>query len=311
MTKFERLCTEYVPPYSVFICVILTAIIFFLRPVVVIVSDDMFTSIYGVKREHYKNIEMSARIFRRIKIINMALDAEPETVAFAVEDAVKNPCFVVFPRRYIQAAALYVQDFPKTKVFLITELNSEPENIQNVQIISTGVELDYYRAGLCAAVLTRLQIKNEDGVKVYDPNKSVLFISENETGSLNESFRVGVRKYSSDVSIVPFEKGVTDLTKTFKCVALLGYETGFLNSNTHTSTKIIAKTWLDPLYAPPNAVVIIDDSPMAILPQLARYRYRKTSTTPLKVVSSFIIRFDRTETLKTLLALRSAVSRRP
>ncbi|GMO36460.1 MAG: hypothetical protein Ta2F_12410 [Termitinemataceae bacterium] len=310
MTKFERLCLENISPYSVLIAVVLTALLFLVRPAAVIVSDDMFTAIYGVKREHYKRIEMSSRIFRRIKIVNVAIDAEAEAVAFAVEDAVKKPAFVVFPKRYMQAAQRYAKDCPKIKIFLLTESNNEPQSMEGIQILSTGTELDYYRAGLCAAVLTKLPLETEEGTKITDYNKSILLITENESDLIKGIFNTGVRKYSSDAGIEHFEKNSTDFSKIFKCVVILGYETNFLNSNKNLSTKVVAKTWLDPLYAPPNAVVIIDDSPLAILPQITKYRFRKISPAPLKANSTFIIRFDRTETFTALLALRTAVGKK-
>ncbi|GMO47541.1 MAG: hypothetical protein Ta2B_29640 [Termitinemataceae bacterium] len=313
MTKFERICAENVPPYAVFVCVILLAFMFLIRAPVVIVSDEMFTTIYGIKREHYTEMEMSARIFRRIKILRMALDAKPEAVAFAVEDASRHPAFVVFPARYESAIERYVQDNPKTKCFLIADSQRTTANIQGVQIINTNTDIDYYRAGLFTALAVKLPTLDlETDTYEHDPNNTVLYMPlAGEDNPLNTAFYKGLRKKTTDVAVLNYVQDSTDLNRIFKVCVFLNGSMGILRRNNNFNDKIITRSWVDPLFTPPNTIVVFDDSPIVLLPEIAKLRLRKTVDTPIRVPSEIAVLPLRLPDIKLLPEFSAAIVARP
>ncbi|GHT48249.1 hypothetical protein FACS1894102_0840 [Spirochaetia bacterium] len=316
MTKFERINMENVPPYSVMICIVLAAMFFFARAPIIIVSDELFTAVYGAKREHYRYIEMTARLFRQVKIVRMAIDAQPDTVAFAIKDASKRPHFVVFPYRYISALQIYTQNTPKIKCFVLSDYitskiyNNAKTDTAGAQLINTGIGIDYYRAGLCTGIISKLKIKDAEGKKINDINNTVLYFPSGDQ-NLDESFYQGVKKISSGSAIIDFQKDVTDLSKTYKSTVLLQSATNeYMRSNNKFDTKLIVRSWIDPEYTPPNTVAVFDDSPIMLLPKIAKLRYKKISEDPIEIPCEINFMFTRIDDIKILLSLVQVVMAR-
>ncbi|MDR2842454.1 MAG: hypothetical protein LBV52_04575 [Spirochaetaceae bacterium] len=309
MTRFERICIENIPLYSVFITVFFALLIFVLRQPVLIVTDDYFSAIYGVKREHYKRIEMSVRLYRQIKFVNIAQDNNSaEVVAFAVEDASKHPYFVVFPTRFQNALEQYKKDKPNVRCYVINNLDKSLQETPGVATINSKVELDYYRAGLCAGLLTKIPVKDNAGVLTYSLNERILF-SDSETSIKygKEMFVRGVKETAPKATVVTTDQNTSDLSDTYRVAVLFGHTDNILDNNFTMETSIIVYTWLDPDYTPPNALITIDDAPLSLLPGISKSSVIKNREQEYSVNADFNILSGRIADLSILPALRKAI----
>ncbi|GMO51289.1 MAG: hypothetical protein Ta2G_09080 [Termitinemataceae bacterium] len=309
MTKFDKICTENVPLYALGISILLAALVFISRPPAILLTDEMFTTIYGQQREHYRHIEMTARIFRRIKILRMAVDASAESVAIAIAETSKKPAFVVFPSHYTNVLPRYLQDFPYIKCYIVADFGNSRIRSDGAQLINTGIAVDYYRAGLAAGILSNVKIKDEEGNLVDDQNSSVLFFPSTADQVLNESFSSGVQTNSA-AKIVSYLNDSTDISGDFKTAVILTGAQEFLKINaTKFNTKLIIKSWIDPEYTPPNTIAVFDDSPIMLLPQISKISKKRISEEPIFVSSKINFLFSRIDDFRLIPSLAAVIKK--
>ncbi|MDR0663671.1 MAG: hypothetical protein LBF80_06300 [Spirochaetaceae bacterium] len=326
MTHLERVYLEFLPVYAFLLFLLGGVAVFMLRSPVVVLTDDVFSAVYGPRREHFKRIEMSMRLFRRIKLTRISEEAELDAVVFAAEDAARNPLAAIFPYRYYNAALRYAEENPRVISVVMTGINTAPVDSsperegRAILFVKQDENRDFYRAGLCAAFLSGRTAHPFLLPKTDDSGKYVLVIKKEKTSAEAENFfERGIRRGGSDASSV--FKGINDNypLNNLSCAVFLGPSNGFLYSSTENELPSIIFSWLDPNFSSPNVKVIIDDSPLELLPEIVKSLRRGDIKNKLRagesaeafVPSTFKIMSLRTGSLPLALCLNIAVKLTP
>jgi hypothetical protein len=325
MTHLERIYLDFLPVYAFLLFLLGGSAAFMLRSPVIVLTDDVFTAVYGPSREHLKRIEMCVRLFRRVKLTRISEDAELDAVVFAVEDAARKPLAAVFPYRYYTAALRYAAENPKIISVVIAGLNavsvdSNPEEERAIFFIKQDENRDFYRAGICAAFLSGREAHPFLLPKTDDSERSVLVIKNEKTSAQAESFfEQGIQKGGSGASGV--FKGINDNYPLDKlsCAVFWGPSNGFLYGSTENRIPNIIFSWMDPDFSSPNVKIIIDDSPLELLPAIVKSLRLENVKKTLRagesaeafVPSAFKIMSLRTGSLPLALCLSIAVKLAP
>jgi hypothetical protein len=318
MTHLEKIYIDNIPVYAFLLFLFGAGLVFIARSPVVVVTDDVFSAVYGARREHFKRIEMSARLFRLVKLVRISAEAELDAVVFAVQDAARNPLAAVFPYRYYNAALRYASTNPRPVTVVLAGLNSLPaaaagQGRPAILFVKQDEETDFYRAGLCAALFSTRSAAFE---KLPDGDKTVLVIAGEKTSAneVKSIFEQGLSRGGSGASCVVRGSNdnypVTDLS----CVVFFGQSTGFLYHSSENSLPNIVFSWLDPDFSSPNVKVIIDDSPLQLLPLIvksqnqASVKSRLTAGEDAEIFlpSTFKVMAPQTESLPLMLSLNIA-----
>jgi hypothetical protein len=233
----------------------IAALALLLRPPVLIVTDVPFAFLYGPSRIRLRQIEASLALFRLVKPVLIAADAGEDMLPFAVEEVSGRPYCVLFPRRFVRGALLYREQFPEIPVVLMEDRTGSSreggDNAAGFVAAATDSELDFYRAGLCAAILD--QGKN---------GKIVLFLDESIQTNMRNAFIRGLRARGNETPpffFTPFSR-FSDL-ENISCVVLAGSGVEYLENN--PSFPVILFSWLNPSLTSHETVVVFDDSPWA------------------------------------------------
>ncbi len=120
------------------------------RAPVVLVADDAFLALYGRSAAAQRMALAALRLWRRVKLAELAVDADPRAAADAVEFSSRRPFCAVFPDRYRQAAGEYARRNPGVRTVLF---GSGPEIAENLLFVATDGAADLFRAGRAAAAL--------------------------------------------------------------------------------------------------------------------------------------------------------------
>lgn len=236
------------------LAVLFAVLAFFLRTPLVMITDAPFENLYGQRRGRLRALELSARLFRQVKTVEIADNAGPDLVVFAVEEVSSRPWRVLFPYRYYEGALRYARRFPERAVAVLGGREEALFGGGEVVFISTDIESDYYRAGRAAAILA-----GEGNILFFQD-----FPVHPETAV---SFRQGLREegYGKEpILIWSFPDSVIPGVSCIVSTSILPFygEKG-------PAAPLILFSWLDPALTPAEAVVIFDDSPWALaLPAL-------------------------------------------
>ena len=252
MREFHRYKKFF--PLGVFVLLLLSlAGVFFLRSPVVIVTDPSFLKLYGEDRSRLKTITNSLELFRRFVPVVVDESAGARLTGIAVEQAFRSPGAVLFPYRYMEGARLYKQNHPEVPVLVIGQRDqkSPDQGEKSLRFVRTDMDLDLYRAGLCAAFLAR-------------GSSRVLFFND---GSLQfqyrEAFREGLRSQGVSLDAVYLDAAADYSSYTgVGCVVVAGPAVKFLEKN--LKIPIILFSWADPSMTPRTVKLIFDDSPLAV-----------------------------------------------
>ena len=212
MTPLEKIYLDTVPVYALLLFLLGAGMVFMARSPVIVVTDDVFSAMYGVRREHFKRIEMSVRLFRKVKLVRMSAEAELDAVVFAVQDAAKNPLAALFPYRYYNAALRYAGANPKPATVVLAGLNGVPaggaagQDRAALIFVKQDQTSDFYRAGLCAALFSG---RDDSFAKLPDDDKTILIIANDRNSAEAKSFfEQGLRRGGSGASCV--FRGIND-----------------------------------------------------------------------------------------------------
>jgi hypothetical protein len=320
MTNLERICRETVPFYGFLLFLLVAGTVFLLRSPIVVVTDDVFSAVYGPRREHLKRIEMSVRLFRRVKLARIADEAETEAVVFAVQDAARRPIVAVFPYRYYDAALRYAQVNPASATAVMAGTNDVSASGAAL-FVRQDEEADFYRAGLCAALFSARLAEPFRLTEIEDGDKNVLVINgRNSPARARESFERGLMDGGSGAAC-DFRTVTSGYsTANLSCAALWGPANDFLYGSLENTIPKIIFSWIDPAFSSPNVKIIIDDSPLQLLPAIVRplsggagkrlkARLAAGESVEILVPSAFMLMSLRTGSLplSALLALRANV----
>jgi hypothetical protein len=246
---------------SIVVLALAGAALFFLsRPPVLIVTDAPFTALYGTRRILIRQIRASLALFRLVRPVMVAEGTGSDLLVFVIQDAVsrtipRRPYCVLFPHRYAEGAARYREQFPGIPAVLM-EGRSGPETgdtaPSGLSVFSTDLERDFYRAGLCAAVLG-------GGIGGMIPVFQDRFVQ----ADAQNAFITGLRERQSEANPL-FLSDYSGLSgaAAISCVVLAGSGTEYFEQN--LTFPLILFTWLDPELTPREAAVFFDDSPWAL-----------------------------------------------
>lgn len=233
----------------------LAAVFFFSRPPALILSDAGFDSLYGLRRTLIRQAGLSLRLFRRVKRVTIAENANPEAAAFAIEDRERRPWAVLGPFRYSQGLEQYARQHPEVRVTIIREAPPEEEGgppSGGAGAVYHDVPLNSRRAGRYAALLAG----DQAGI--------VLVFQDGLNFPLDRAaFLAGLREEREDLSPVYVNcSGDYASWDQVLCVVLGGPATAYLERK--DAIPALLYSWMDPALSSSNIKILSDDSPWAL-----------------------------------------------
>jgi hypothetical protein len=221
---------------------------FFRRPPILIVTDSSFSLLYGPERLERQLRRISYSFFRQVILVPVDESAGTQLVAIAAREAYGDPWAIIFPYRYFDAATRYRETMPETPVFVIGGL--ERFVLGNFSFISTDSNIDYYRAGMAAALFT--------GEK-----RPLFFSDETLSEELRGYFMQGLSDngYSEEPVFLNASSDYSSWSE-IGCVVLSGPAAAFAEQN--MDIPVILFSWIDPSLTPGTVKIVFDDSPLTL-----------------------------------------------
>jgi len=249
------------------------------RPPVLIVTEQSFIELYGRKRLRNETLFSSFILFRPVKTVTIANEADDDIVPFAVAGISKKPYCVLFPLRFVQSAQLYRKKNPNIPVVVLegrypeSENPSEKilgENKSEYFIYKTDINNDFYNLGLAVSALKpKEELKNDDSTFENEKNDKIIFFIDHNLTQMKEIFLKGL--YDRGILIeTQFFNSFSQYSETsdLSCIILAGI--GFEYLEKKTGVPVFSFTWVDPSLLPSDVVMIINDSPWAQARQAVR-----------------------------------------
>ena len=307
-------------PISVLAAIIIalgiTVLVFFSQSPVLIITDELFTTLYGEERADWQQFYAALSLFRPVKTVLVADGVGPDILVITLGETEENPYCVIFPRGYLTAAERYHMEFPEIPVIFLngnTPISSLPISDDNFFIYNTDMESDMYRAGLIAGILTGLNInpgsektdkektdKEKTDIEKTDINENsdaageitkkkivVLGYNRSVQSSMRNIFSRGLQEKNPESTVVFANSSTQIPTIDISCMVFAGACYDYLEKN--PKIPLILFTWLDPVYTSNEAAVIFDDSPWALLVPAVRLAEKKETE---KNISSNILTFS-------------------
>jgi hypothetical protein len=227
--------------------------VFLLRPPVLVVTDPSFNRLYGSRRAWLSGFASSFTLGRRVIPVPISESASPDVAVLAARGAVASPHAVLFPYRYYEAGRQYKEDFPSIPVLILGYRDGGLPAGEGLVPVYTDRETDFYRAGLCAALLAK---EGENGdILVFSDGS----LPDREREAFLEGLRVqGFIKNPVYVGLNSDYQNYQDVS----CAVLTGPASRFLAEN--RKIPILVFSWIDPALTPPEVKVVFDDSPWAL-----------------------------------------------
>jgi hypothetical protein len=227
--------------------------VFLLRPPVLVVTDASFDTLYGSRRARLSGLESSFALGRRVIPVPVSESVSPGVAVLAVKAAASSPYALLFPYRYYEAGRQYKEEFPGVPVLILGGREGELPAGNGLVPVYADRETDFYRAGLCAALLAR---EGENG--------DVLVFSDGTmSAGGRESFLEGLRAQGFIKN--PVYLGLNSDYQNYQgvsCAVLTGPATRFFAEN--RGAPVLLFSWLDPALTPLEVKVVFDDSPWAL-----------------------------------------------
>ncbi|MDR1100402.1 MAG: hypothetical protein LBL28_07985 [Treponema sp.] len=261
---------------GLFCALVIPGLVFLVRSPVLVINDLPFVSLYGASRIKQRQIRASISLFRRVKPVMVAENAGTDIVVFAVEEADSRPHCVIFPARYADGGRRYAGQFPGIRVIILDSMPAEtaagqapPEEDQGRLIMLRTRRLeDFYRAGLCAAIIARSEMgrsaKNSPETGAADPGGEILVFQEKSFSPMDKTaFSTGMQRQGNTTQPhylnSPAEyAGIQDAS----CAVVNGSALDFLDRN--LKIPIILFSWYNPALTSRETLLVFDDSPWAL-----------------------------------------------
>jgi hypothetical protein len=236
----------------VFLCgPVSTAVFFLSRPPVLILGDAGFDALYGPWRVLRRQAELSLRLFRRVKRVPVAEDANPEAAVFAVEGAAARPWAVLGHSRYLQGLEQYARLHPEIRVIIIREGPGSGVPEAGPEYVFMDSRLNSLQAGRCAAMLAG----GEGEILVFQDGRNFPVDREAFLAGLQEEDKALIPVYlDSSADYSSWDK--------VRCVVLGGPADSYFNRNSEIPALLF--TWMDPALSPSTVKITADDSPWAL-----------------------------------------------
>ena len=254
------------------------------RAPALLVTDASFAAMYGTLRTRQQQVLASLALFRRVKQVIVADGIGADVLILAVEEAASRPYCVLFPRRYREGAELYEEQHPAIPVLLLegrsNKTNSSDAGTGPLLTFTTDRQTDFYRAGLCAGILGRLEPAAEngeaDGERETRPaqGKIVFFIENPVKQEDRDNFIRGLREQGLETNPLFLDAAsrLTD-TRDVSCVVVAGAGAEYLEKN--LKIPVILFTWLNPSLTSRETALIFDDSLWALAVPVIRTATRQ------------------------------------
>jgi hypothetical protein len=259
--------------------VIVTLFIFYIRPPVLIVTEESFIELYGKERVQNESFYSSLAMFRPVKIVTVANDAGEDVVPFAVSSAAMRPFCVIFPLRFIKSAILYRELAPNIPIVVLEGRYSEEENPSEsilgsekseYFVFKTDINDDFYRIGLAVtAIKLKSGQKDENSTQNDKKNDKVVVFIDRKLDKMKDIFLRGLydRGELFETLFLNSYSNHTEMPDLF-CVVLAGLGSEFLDRK--ADVPVIWLTWLDPSLLPFDVAMIVNDSPLAQVRQVVK-----------------------------------------
>jgi hypothetical protein len=247
-----RRLTRFLPLAAVVLCLAAVLGVFFSRPPVLFVTDPSFNVLYGNLRARLKQAEISLKLYRRLIPVQAAETAGSGAVALAVTAAAAVPHAVIFPYRFAGAARRYREDHPGITAIILSGRIRESAAEDGPFVYRTATEADFYRAGLCAALLG-----------AGNGSVAPVFQDGSMTQADREAFSSGLAAGGSAARPVYLNSG-SDYTawQNVTCAAAVGPASRLFEQG--VTAPVLLFSWIDPAATPRNVKVVFDDSPWAL-----------------------------------------------
>ena len=251
----------------IIIALVVTAMSFYRRPSVLIVTDAVFIELYGKERLKRRQIASSLAMFRRVKPVIVADGASPDIVVAAITEAVSRPFCVLFPRYLAPSAESFHLQFPEIPAVILSGFSPSsdlPNPDGGLCVYRTDLETNLYRAGLFAGLI---------GLKKSPPEgaQKTCFIWQDRyvQGPEREFFTRGVQE-SDPEAVVRFVSSSSEIPgpESVSCVVLTRSGGDYLDKN--PQMPLILFAWLDPSMLPVETAAVFDDSTWALVVPAAR-----------------------------------------
>jgi hypothetical protein len=247
-------------PAIIIIGLAVTALVFYMRPPVLVVTDATFIELYGKERIRRQRILPSLALFRRVKPVITVDGASPDILVEAISKADRHPYCVLFPAYLAPAAERFHLQFPETQAVILCGFRPssdlpQPDGV--LCVYRTDLETDLYRAGLFAGLLG---LKKSSS----DVKRTCFLWQDRYIQALErEVFSRGLRE-SDPGAVVRFANSALDMPDVgISCVILSRSGAEYLDKN--PKIPLILFTWLDPSLLPAETAAAFDDSTWALV----------------------------------------------
>jgi len=251
---------------------------------VLIVTEESFIELYGKQRMNMEAFGASLAMFRPVKTVSVANDAGDDIVPFAIADKSSEPFCVLFPLRFARSARLYKEQNMNIPVIILEGRYPESENPSHFAlgtnfsgffIYKTDINIDFYRAGLAASGIKPNQnsintlINSGISPSEAETTKKIIVFTERSLPQARDNFMQALLSRGNMPEIhfyTNFSQFSGNLDQS--CIVMAGSGSEFLDKK--AGVPIVIFSWLDPLMMPPEAVLVINDSPWAQVRQAVK-----------------------------------------
>ncbi|MDR3338026.1 MAG: hypothetical protein LBT16_12570 [Treponema sp.] len=248
---------------------------FLSRSPVLVAGDPVFDALYGPFRLRKKQVLLSLRLERPVRIVRIDADAGEDVAVFTLESAAENPYCVIFPYRYYNVARRYSREYPEIPVGVFQGRYrdlTDPEE-ENFVMLSTDQELDLYRAGRLAALLASgppaepATAEPRDGETPPPEPPAVLIFQDDISPEQREAFKQGLLDEACQ-SVPRYLNAASQFQSGTACdvAVIYGAASGFLEQS--RGIPAILFSWIDPALTPSKIRIVFDDSPLTLAAEL-------------------------------------------
>jgi hypothetical protein len=313
----KKIFFYYVPLVSLIIFVSILSYVFFFRSPIILVSDVYAYALYGADWERMRVLSVSLKARRPVRIYRLMEETDSQTISENIVKANREPHSVFFPGRFADAARIYGDYIrqagnQKTKAILLQDGSRVQVAPDNVVSAVSGTEIDYYRAGFCAAQLSIDYLEASSAAALATgsppiPEGEIVFIYDTQpTNMCREAFINGTTD-AGFTGTTNFSPGRDSLVnERVSCIVIEGPASGVLNA---ARQPVIVLTWFyNKNYLQHNIMVHIDDSPYALIPKIIKGPLKDGSI--IKIPADFTILKGNIKKRPLYRALRRAAKSR-